>query len=117
MPYPPNSGDNALYTQDEFYLSVAYAIRQFSNTPKITTNGYKYIDKIPPMELCLKYFVQVDKLARNCSLIQPTTLSPSIFNSSASVTSFLADLNIKMDFRRKPAVYLIVIHCVRLQKP
>ncbi|KAL3308734.1 hypothetical protein Ciccas_012728 [Cichlidogyrus casuarinus] len=104
MPYPPSTGDNALYTQEEFYQSIAYTIMQFNSTPKITTNGYKFINANPPMELCLKSFVEVGEfsnyaeLVQNCTTIQPTTLSSSMFDSSSLVESFLSGLNLNIDF-------------------
>ena len=42
MAYPPAAGPYAVYTKDDFYFSVDYAIRQFSNISDLSIGSFGY---------------------------------------------------------------------------
>lgn len=57
--YPPNEGPYAIYTKDEFYDHINYAVTRYANIREVAIGSYDYVGRNltqSPLKICKTYY-------------------------------------------------------------
>lgn len=103
--YPPSKGPLALYVENDFFETIDYAVKGYSNL-SIAIGAYSYpneLNEMAPLELCLDRYREGSIFGFNESYVFNSEIVSSCLNLTGNITkigsrAYLASQNVSIVF-------------------
>lgn len=103
--YPPSKGPLALYIESDFFETIDYAVRGYSNL-SVAIGTYSYpneLNEMAPLELCLDRYIEGSIFGFNESYVFNSEIVSTCLNLTGNITTigsrqYLTDHNVTILF-------------------
>ncbi|KAM7540889.1 hypothetical protein Aperf_G00000046189 [Anoplocephala perfoliata] len=109
LPYPPSVGEYAIYSREDFYESLGFAMRQYNITETISLNGYKFPSEGGLVTACAEQFGEIPRFGNHsaspeslsfCVTLNMSEVSTGDIDTWEHTASFLNSHGLDIDFSR-----------------